>query len=193
VEGGVAEDETESSEEEELPHAITYEAFINFSRNDKQRATLSEELKERGCGTLCSLLCLWWDACQLEQNSTNSRLWSQYSQATALHLHDNIRGLQPLTFVPSKPLPIILLDNFAYQATALAHLTNRSSSAVLDIAKVTNKQRRRIFILLEQYDITYHGNWTFVNTGYLTPPRYRLADKSYGKIDWNDPNPHCLL
>jgi hypothetical protein len=43
--GGVAEDETESNEEEELPHVITYEAFVDFSRNDKQRATLSEELK----------------------------------------------------------------------------------------------------------------------------------------------------
>jgi hypothetical protein len=42
---GVAEDETESDEEEELPHAITYEAFVDFSRNDEQRATLSEELK----------------------------------------------------------------------------------------------------------------------------------------------------
>jgi hypothetical protein len=73
--GGVAEDETESDEEKELPHSITYEAFIDFSRNNDQRATLSEELKERGCGTLCSLLCLWWDACQLERNSANSRLW----------------------------------------------------------------------------------------------------------------------
>jgi signal-transduction protein with cAMP-binding, CBS, and nucleotidyltransferase domain len=71
-------------------HAITYEALVNFSRNNEQRATLSEELKERGCGTLLSLLRLWWDACQLERNSTNSRLWSQYSQATALCLHDNI-------------------------------------------------------------------------------------------------------
>jgi hypothetical protein len=71
-EGGVAEDETESDKEKELPHSITYEAFIDFSRNDDQRATLSEELKERGCGTLCSLLRLWWDACQLERNSANS-------------------------------------------------------------------------------------------------------------------------
>jgi hypothetical protein len=70
--GGVAEDETESDEEEELPHAITYEAFVDFSRNDKQRATLSEELKEQGCGTLLSLLRLWWDACQLERNSSNA-------------------------------------------------------------------------------------------------------------------------
>jgi hypothetical protein len=138
--GGVAEDEMESGEEEELPHVLTYKAFLNFSRNEEQRATLSEELKERGCGTICSILCLWWDACQLEQNSSNSRLWSQYSQAMALCLHDNIRGLQPLTFAPGKPLPIILLDNFAHQATALAHLANFSSSAVLDIAKVTDEQ-----------------------------------------------------
>jgi hypothetical protein len=60
---GVAEDETESEEEEELPHVITYEAFVNFSRNDEQRATLSEELKSRGCGTLLNLLHLWWGAC----------------------------------------------------------------------------------------------------------------------------------
>jgi hypothetical protein len=182
--GGVAEDETESGEEEELPHVIMYEAFLDFSRNNEQRATLSKELKERGCGTLCSILHLWWDACQLEGSSSNSRLWSQYSQATALRLRDNIRGLQPLAFVPSKPLPIVLLDNFAHQATALAHLANGSSSTVLDIAKVANEQRRRIFILLEQYDITYHRNWTFVNTGYLTPSRYGLADKSYEKINW---------
>jgi hypothetical protein len=63
---GVAEDETESDEEEELPHVITYEAFVNFSRNNEQRATLSEELKSRGCGTLLDLLRLWWGACQLE-------------------------------------------------------------------------------------------------------------------------------
>jgi hypothetical protein len=182
--GGVAEDETESDEEEELPSAITYEAFINFSRNDEQRATLSEELKNRGCGTLLDLIRLWWDACQLERNSTNSRLWSQYSQATALRLRDNIRGLQPLAFAPGKPLPIVLLDNFAHQATALAHLANRSSAAILDIAKVADEQRRRIFTLLDRYDLTYHGNWTFVNTGYLAPSRYSLADESYGKIDW---------
>jgi hypothetical protein len=71
---GVAEDETESDEEKELPHTITYEAFVDFSRNDEQRATLSEELKSRGCGTLLELLHLWWDACQLERNSMNSRL-----------------------------------------------------------------------------------------------------------------------
>jgi hypothetical protein len=114
----------------------------------------------------------------------NSRLWSQYSQATALHLCDNIRGLQPLAFAPGKPLPIVQLDNFAHQATALAHLANRSSAAVLNITKVADEQRRRIFILLDQYDITYHGNWTFVNTGYLAPSRYGLADESYRKIDW---------
>jgi hypothetical protein len=55
----VAEDETESNEEEELPHAITYKAFVDFSRNDEQRATLSEELKSRGCGTLLDLLRLF--------------------------------------------------------------------------------------------------------------------------------------
>jgi hypothetical protein len=139
---GVAENEMESDEEEELPHVITYEAFIDFSRNDEQRATLSEELKSRGCGTLLDLLHLWWSACQLERNATNSRLWSQYSQATALRLCDNIRGLQPLAFAPGKPLPIILLDNFAHQATALAHLANRSSAAVLDITKTADEQHR---------------------------------------------------
>jgi hypothetical protein len=68
--------------------------------------------------------------------------------------------------------------------TALAHLANRSSATVLDIAKVADEQCRRIFALLDQYDITYHDNWTFVNTGYLAPSRYGLADESYGKIDW---------
>jgi hypothetical protein len=33
--GGVAKDEMESCEEEELPQAITYEAFVNFSRNNE--------------------------------------------------------------------------------------------------------------------------------------------------------------
>jgi len=181
---GVAEDETESDEEEELPHVITYEAFVDFSRNDKQRATLSEELKSRGCGTLLDLLRLWWCACQLERGAANTRLWTQYSQATALRLRDNIRGLEPLAFAPGKPLPIVLLDNFAHQATALAHLANRSSAAILNITKTANEQHRRIFALLEHYDITYHGNWTFVNTGYLAPSRYGLADESYGTIDW---------
>jgi hypothetical protein len=44
--GGVAEDEMESGEEEELPHVLMYEAFVDFSRNGEQRATLSEELKK---------------------------------------------------------------------------------------------------------------------------------------------------
>jgi hypothetical protein len=83
---GVAEDERES-DEEELPHAITYEAFVDFSRNDKQRATLSEELKDRGCGTLLSLLRLWWDACQLERN------------VTALDSGTSTPRLQPSIFV----------------------------------------------------------------------------------------------
>jgi hypothetical protein len=182
--GDVAKDETESDEEEELPHVITYEALVDFSRNDEQRATLSEELKSRGCGTLLDLLRLWWGACQLERGAANTRLWTQYSQATALRLRDNIRGLEPLAFAPGKPLPIVLLNNFAHQATALAHLSNRSSAAILDITKTADEQRRRIFALLEHYDITYHGNWTFVNTGYLAPSRYGLADESYGTIDW---------
>jgi regulator of RNase E activity RraB len=77
--------------------------------------------------------------------------------------------------------------------TALAHLTNCSSAAVLDIAKTADEQCRQIFTLLDQYDITYHGNWTFVNTGYLTPSRYSLADESYGKIDWKKaPAAHLL-
>ena len=181
---GVAEDETESDEAEELPHVITYEAFVDFSRNDEQRATLSEELKSRGCGTLLDLLRLWWCACQLERGAANTRLWTQYSQATALRLRDNIRGLEPLAFAPGKPLPVVLLDNFAHQATALTHLSNRSSASILDVTRVADEQRRRIFTLLERYDITYHGNWTFVNTGYLAPSRYGLADESYGNIDW---------
>jgi hypothetical protein len=172
----VAEDETESDEEEELPR--TRPSSIS------QGTTIREELKSRGCGTLLDLLCLWWGACQLERNSTNSRLWSQYSQATALGLRDNIRGLQPLAFTPGKPLPIVLLDNFAHQVTTLAHLAKRSSTAILDITKTADEQCCRIFALLDHYDITYHGNWTFVNTGYLAPSRYGLADKSYGKIDW---------
>jgi hypothetical protein len=138
--GDVAEDETESHEEEELPHVITYEAFLNFSRNDEERATLSEELKERGCGTLCSRL--WWDACQLERGSARTRLWNQYTQATALRLRDSIRGLQPLAFAPGKPLPVVLLDNFAHQATAIAHLSNRSTSTVLDFTKIADEQEQ---------------------------------------------------
>jgi hypothetical protein len=34
------------SGEEELPHILMYEAFLDFSKNDEQRATLSKELKE---------------------------------------------------------------------------------------------------------------------------------------------------
>ena len=76
--------------DESLPQYITYEAFVDFTRNDVQRATLMEELKERGCCDLCNLLCLWWDACQLERGVERTRLWNQYSQTTAKQLRDNI-------------------------------------------------------------------------------------------------------
>jgi hypothetical protein len=161
----VAEDEEDSAMPNKLPLVITYEAFINYSRNDEQRASLAEELKERGCRSLSCLLMLWWDACQLERNIGWTRLWNNYTEARALQLCDNIQGLQPLAFTLGKPLPIVLLDSYIHQATALAHLANSSTASILDTARIADKQRRRIFALLENYDLIYHGNWSFVNAG----------------------------
>jgi hypothetical protein len=154
------------------PRCLTYEALVDFCRNDEHHADLSEYLRFYGHETLRDLLEVWWCLQQAEGYLTRERLWLNYVLSTAVRLYEGIRGVLPLATLTTGNLTTALLTDFATQTKTIANFADSSVQRIPQFCRRLNGGHRKLFEVMEDYKLGERGHTIFAKYGYLDPDVY---------------------